>query len=78
MANGDIQAAQVFHDGTKLSYINLLTKPPRLGPTLTFHVERGGEVEPLARAGRLRVGLKLQLVLEAEGTPANPLRSANL
>jgi len=28
LANGDIQAAQAFHDGTKLSYINLLTKPP--------------------------------------------------
>ena len=28
MANGDIQAVQAFHDVTKLSYINLLTKPP--------------------------------------------------
>ena len=28
MANGDTQAARAFHDATKLSYINLLTKPP--------------------------------------------------
>ncbi|MBC8280961.1 MAG: hypothetical protein H8E48_09270 [Chloroflexi bacterium] len=28
MANIDKQAAQAFHDATKLSYINLLTKPP--------------------------------------------------
>ena len=28
MANGDSQAARAFHDATKLSYINLLTKPP--------------------------------------------------
>ena len=28
MANGDQQAARAFHDATKLSYINLLTKPP--------------------------------------------------
>ena len=28
MSNGDIQAARGFHDATKLSYINLLTKPP--------------------------------------------------
>ncbi|SVA31580.1 uncharacterized protein METZ01_LOCUS84434 [marine metagenome] len=28
MANGDNQAARAFHDATKLSYINLLTKPP--------------------------------------------------
>ena len=28
MANGDSQAAGAFHDATKLSYINLLTKPP--------------------------------------------------
>lgn len=28
MANGDIHAARAFHDATKLSYINLRTKPP--------------------------------------------------
>ena len=28
MANNDKQAAKAFHDATKLSYINLLTKPP--------------------------------------------------
>lgn len=28
MANNDKQAARAFHDATKLSYINLLTKPP--------------------------------------------------
>ncbi len=28
MANNDNQAAQAFHEATKLSYINLLTKPP--------------------------------------------------
>ena len=28
MANGDTQAARAFHDATKLSYINPLTKPP--------------------------------------------------
>ena len=28
MTNGDSQAARAFHDATKLSYINLLTKPP--------------------------------------------------
>ncbi len=28
MANGDTHAARAFHDATKLSYINLLTKPP--------------------------------------------------
>ena len=28
MANNDTQAAQAFHEATKLSYINLLTKPP--------------------------------------------------
>jgi SagB-type dehydrogenase family enzyme len=28
LANGDQQAALAFHDATKLSYINLLTKPP--------------------------------------------------
>ncbi|MDA0265285.1 MAG: SagB/ThcOx family dehydrogenase [Chloroflexi bacterium] len=28
MSNGDSQAARAFHDSTKLSYINLLTKPP--------------------------------------------------
>jgi len=28
LANGDKQAAWAFHDATKLSYINLLTKPP--------------------------------------------------
>jgi SagB-type dehydrogenase family enzyme len=28
LANGDSQAARAFHDATKLSYINLLTKPP--------------------------------------------------
>jgi len=28
LANGDSQAAGAFHDATKLSYINLLTKPP--------------------------------------------------
>jgi SagB-type dehydrogenase family enzyme len=29
LANGDQQAARAFHDATKLSYINLLNKPPR-------------------------------------------------
>jgi SagB-type dehydrogenase family enzyme len=28
LANGNSQAARAFHDATKLSYINLLTKPP--------------------------------------------------
>ncbi len=28
MANGDTEAARGFHEATKLSYINLLTKPP--------------------------------------------------
>ena len=28
MANGDKQAARAFHDANKLSYINLLSKPP--------------------------------------------------
>jgi len=28
LANNDKQAARAFHDATKLSYINLLTKPP--------------------------------------------------
>ena len=28
MGNSDTAAARAFHDATKLSYINLLTKPP--------------------------------------------------
>ena len=66
MANSDKRAAQAFHEATKLSYINLLTKPP------LYKAYPGLESIPLPEADALEMPT-LEAVSDSAASTAAPL-----